>query len=191
MRVRGISAAVTLCFICGPVAMAQTPQATQGQSSPAAQAASMPTQQQQMMGYFAGDWKLAGTVKISPNSPGTPFTSTEHAEWVPGGFFLETHSSMKGPMGDVRGTRMMEYNAADKVYTYNAYNRLGEHVMAIGNVQGSTWVWNAEEKMNGVITKGRYTVTFISPDSYGFKSEVAKPGGGWAVVMEGKATRSQ
>jgi len=24
-------------------------------------------------------------------------------------------------------------------------------------------------------------------DSYGFKSEVAKPGGGWAVVMEGKA----
>jgi len=84
--VRGISAAVTLCFICGPVAMAQTPQATQGQSSPAAQAASMPTQQQQMMGYFAGDWKLAGTVKISPNSPGTPFTSTEHAEWVRAAF---------------------------------------------------------------------------------------------------------
>ena len=56
---------------------------------------------------------------------------------------------------------MMEYNALDKVYTYNEYNSLGEHVMAVGTVQGNTWVWNTEEKLNGVVTKGRYTVTFV------------------------------
>jgi len=66
-----------------------------------------------MMNYFAGDWKLTGTTKISPSTPGSPFTSTEHGEWVPGGFFLEIHSVMKGPLGDVHGVRMMEYNAAD------------------------------------------------------------------------------
>lgn len=180
MHVRSISAVAAFCFILSAGMMAQAPQTTP-----------TPTPQQQMMGYFAGDWKLSGTVKISPNSPGAPFTSTEHAEWVPGGFFLETHSVMHGPLGDVHGTRMMEYNSLKKVYTYNAYNSLGEHVMAEGTVEGKTWVWNAEEKMNGVITPGRYTVTFISPDSYGFKSEVPKPGGGWATVMEGKATRSQ
>jgi len=111
--VRGISAAVTLCFICGPVAMAQTPQATQGQSSPAAQAASMPTQQQQMMGYFAGDWKLAGTVKISPNSRAhrlpQPSTPSGAGRLFPRNPFFD-----EGPWADVRGTRMMEYNAADK-----------------------------------------------------------------------------
>ncbi len=151
-----------------------------------------PSQAQQMMGYFVGDWKLAGTAKVSPTAPAAPFTSTEHSEWIPGSFFVETHSSMKGPMGNVRGMRVMEYNPADKVYTYNAYNSLGEHQVAVGNVSGgNTWTWTAEEKMNGIVVKGRYTITLDSPTSYTFKSEVATPNGGWSTVMEGKATRTQ
>jgi Protein of unknown function (DUF1579) len=144
-----------------------------------------------MMGYFVGDWKLEGTMKVSPTAPGGPFTSTEHSEWVPGSFFVETHSSMKSPMGNIRGMRVMEYNPADQVYTYNAYNSLGEHQVALGHVQGNTWTWTAEEKMNGATVNGRYTVTLVSPTSYTFKSEVATPSGGWTSVMEGKATRSQ
>jgi len=35
-----------------------------------------PSPEHQKMGYFAGDWKLEGTMKISPNVPGGPFTST-------------------------------------------------------------------------------------------------------------------
>jgi hypothetical protein len=149
-----------------------------------------PSPQVQMMNYFAGDWKLSGTTKISPSAPGAPFTSTEHGEWVPGGYFLEIHSIMKGPLGDVHGVRMMEYNAADQIYTYNAYNSLGEHQVAIGKAQGDAWTWNAEEKMNGVTTKGRYIVTLLTPDSYTFRSQVQKPGGAWVTVMEGTATRS-
>src|ERR1035438_113288 len=106
-------------------------------------------------------------------------------------FFFDTLFSMRSPMGNIRGVRVMEYNPADKVYTYNAYNSLGEHQVALGHVQGNTWTWTAEEKMNGVIAKGRYTVTLVSPTSYTFKSEVATPSGGWSTVMEGKATRSQ
>lgn len=150
-----------------------------------------PSPEQQAMGYFAGNWTLAGTMKLSPNSPGAPFTSTEHSEWVPGSFFLETHSSMNSPAGNIRGMRVMEYNAADRVYTYNAYNSLGEHQVALGHVNGNVWTWTAEEKMNGVTANGRYTITIVSPTVYTFKSEVATPTGGWATVMEGKATRSQ
>jgi hypothetical protein len=94
-------------------------------------------------------------------------------------------------MGNIRGMRVMEYNPADKVYTYNAYNSLGEHQVATGHVGGNVWTWTADEKMNGVVVKGRYTVTLVSPASYTFKSEVATPSGGWSSVMEGKATRSQ
>ena len=50
-------------------------------------------------------------------------------------------------------------------------------------------VWSADEKLNGITTEGRYTVNLTSPDAYNFKSEVRKPNGGWATVMEGTATR--
>ncbi len=169
---------LTISFILTCLAVAQSPQ-----QAPA------PSPAQQMMGYFVGNWKLQGTVKLSPTAPAGPFTSTEHSEWVPGSFFVETHSSMKSPMGNIRGMRIMEYNPADKTYTYNAYNSLGEHQVAIGHVQGNVWTWTAEEKMNGVTVGGRYTVTLVSATSYTFTSEVSTPSGGWNTVMEGKATR--
>lgn len=175
-----VPAAITVGLILTAWALAQT--------SPQASA---PAPEQQMMGYFAGDWTLTGTAKIDPKTPGTPFHATEHGEWVPGGYFLETKTVMHGPMGDVHSVRMMEWVPQDKAYTYNAYNSLGEHVMAIGTAQGNTWVWNSEKKLNGVVTKGRYVVTLTSPAAYTFKSETAKPGGGWVTVMEGKAERVQ
>ncbi len=143
------------------------------------------------MGYFAGNWKAEGTMKVSPTGNGGPFSLTETGEWVTDGFFLESHTSMKSPMGHINSVRVMGYNPEDRLYTYNVYNSLGEHQVATGRVQGNTWTWMAEEKMNGVTAQGRYTMTIVSPDSYTFKSEVATPGGGWATVMEGKATRVQ
>jgi len=149
-----------------------------------------PSPEQQKMGYFAGHWKLQGTMKISPNTPAGPFTATERGEWVKGNFFLETHSTMTSVLGDTRSTRVMEYNPDDKVYTYNVYNSLGEHQMAIGHVADNTWTWSSEAKMNGVISKGRYTITVVSPSVYTFKHETITGTGSWATVMEGKATRS-
>lgn len=179
---RSPSAAAFMWLLVSISAVAQAPQ--QSASAPA------PTPQQQVMGYFAGDWTLTGTAKVSPSSPSVPFHATEHGEWVPGGYFVEIHSVSHGPLGDVHGVRMMEYNPEKQVYTYNAYNSLGEHQVAIGNVQSNTWTWNAEEKMNGVTTNGRYTFTAQSPYAYTFKSEVQKPDGTWVTVMEGKATRT-
>jgi len=150
-----------------------------------------PTPQHQRMGYFAGNWKAEGTMKLSPNGNTAPFSLTETGEWVTNGFFLETRTSMKSPLGHINSVRVMGYNPEDRFYTYNVYNSLGEHQMATGRIQGNTWTWTAEQKMNGVTTQGRYTITTLTPDSYTFKSEVATPGGGWATVMEGEATRAQ
>lgn len=145
--------------------------------------------QHQRMGYFAGDWTASGTSKISPKSPAAPFTLKEHGEWVTDGYFLETKTSMKGPLGTVNSQRVMGYNVEDKVYTYNVYNSLGEHQLAVGHLNGNTWTWDSEEKLNGIVVKGRYTVVETGPDSFTFKSEVADPKGGWVTVMEGKAQR--
>jgi hypothetical protein len=83
----------------------------------------------------------------------------------------------------------MGYNVEDKVYTYNVYNSLGEHQLAVGHLNGNTWTWDSAEKLNGVTVKGRYMVVETGPDTFTFKSEVADPKGGWATVMEGKAQR--
>lgn len=145
--------------------------------------------QHQRMSYFLGDWTASGSSKISPNSPAAPFTLKEHGEWVTDGYFLETKTSMKGAMGTVNSQRVMGYNVEDKVYTYNVYNSLGEHQVALGHVNRNTWTWDSEEKLNGIVVKGRYTIVETGPDTFTFKSEVADPKGGWVTVMEGKATR--
>jgi len=157
----------------------------------APQQASAPgvTPQHQLMGYFAGDWTAAGTSRISPKTPAAPFTLKEHGEWVTDGYFLETKTSMKSELGTVNSQRVMGYNVEDKVYTYNVYNSLGEHQVALGHINGNTWTWESEEKLNGLIIKGRYTIVETGPNTYTFKSEVADPKGGWVTVMEGKATR--
>jgi hypothetical protein len=158
----------------------------------APQQASAPgvTPQHQLMGYFAGDWTAVGTSRISPKTPPAPFTLKEHGEFVTDGYFLETKTSMKSALGTVNSQRVMGYNPSDKVYTYNVYNSLGEHQVAMGHINGNTWIWESEEKLNGVVIKGRYTVVETGPNTYSFKSEVADPKGGWVAVMEGQATRS-
>lgn len=172
--------------------LALTPTFAIAQAPASPQTLSGPTQQQQIMQYFVGNWSLQGTRKISATSAPAEFSGTEQSEWTQGGYFVETHTDIHGPLGDVRSTRVMEYNPTDKIYLYNVYNSLGEHILAKGNVNGNVWTWQAEQKLNGVVVPARYTFNFVSKNSYTFKQEVQpSPGGAWVTVMQGTATRTQ
>jgi hypothetical protein len=145
--------------------------------------------QHQRMSFFLGDWAASGTSKISPKGRAAPFTLKEHGEWVTDGYFLETKTAIQSDLGNVNSVRVMGYNVDDKIYTYNVYNSLGEHQLALGHLNGNTWTWDSAEKLKGIAIKGRYTVVETGPDTFTFKSEVADPKGGWVTVMEGKAQR--
>ncbi len=139
--------------------------------------------------YFAGTWKMDGDTKPSPYGPGGKTSGTDHNEWMPGGFFLVTHSEFKTPEGDAKGLAIMGYKADDKLYTYHEFDNTGETISATGTVEGDTWTWLSEDKMGGKMIKGRYTVQVLSPTSYKFKFESASDSGEWNTVMEGKATK--
>jgi len=147
------------------------------------------TPQHQLMNYFQGNWKIESTMKVNPKDKPLPFTVTESSNWVNGGFFLETHSQMQGPLGAINGVRVMEFNPQKQTYAYNSYNSAGEHIMAVGQLQGNDWVWQSVANMDGIDVKGRWTFAYISLTSYKFKRERATTSGDWEVVMDGVATR--
>ena len=141
--------------------------------------------------YFMGTWKIEGETKPSPYGPGGKVTGTDLNEWMPGDFFLVTHSDIKSPMGEGKGLAIWGYKTDDKLYTYQEYDSTGEAFSATGTVQGDTWTWLSEYKMGGKVMKGRYTVNVVSPTSYTFKYEMASDSGEWNAIMEGKATKTK
>src|SRR5262249_21388584 len=140
--------------------------------------------------YFAGNWTSTGDIQPSPFGPGGKFTNSEQNSWMPGGFFLVSHVDAKTRMGPGKTMSIFGYDPEEKVYTFQAYNSMGMAEHAKGTLAGDTWTWTNEEKMQGKVTRGRYTIKVLSPTSYTFKFEMAPEGGNWATVMEGKATKA-
>ncbi len=141
------------------------------------------------LGYFVGNWTVAGEVKPGPMGPGGKMTGSSDAAWVTGGFFVESREEFKGPPADSSDLSVMGYNPDDKVYTYHAFDNTGHAAYYTGTVDGDTWTWTGTEKMGDQSMKGRYTATVVSPASYLFKFELSPDGTSWTTVMEGKATK--
>ncbi len=83
----------------------------------------------------------------------------------------------------------MGYSAEDKTYTYREFNSWGEFDDSKGSLDGDTWTWTNEEKMNGQVMKGRFTMKVTSPTSYNFTYEMSQDGSKWTTVMDGKAMK--
>ena len=147
-----------------------------------------PGPEQKKLEYFAGSWKTEGDMKPGRMGPGGKFSGTTKAEMM-NGFFLILNSEMTmGSMGNGKGIAVMGYRPEDKKYSYYEVNSWGEEEIATGLVDGNTWTWSDEHKMDGQVSKGRYTAKVTSPTSYDFKYEVST-GGDYTTVMEGKATK--
>jgi Protein of unknown function (DUF1579) len=174
----GMSAVYVLSFILASVAVAQTPQ--------------MPTPGPEIkrLQYYVGTWKSEYDLKPGPMGPGGKVTAVDQSQMMPGGFFVETRTDGKGAMGVLKGLAIMGYDAAEKVYTYDAFNNFGEVDHFKGTLQGDTWTWTSEGKIGGNKARLRFTAKEVSPTMYTMKFEMAT-GGEWTTVMEGKATKTK
>ncbi len=107
-----------------------------------------------------------------------------------GNFFLVEHGVFDmGQMGKAKELAILGYDADRKVYTYHAFNSMGEAESSTGTVDGDTWTWTSDENMGGKMMKGRFTMKVLSPTSYTMKFEMSPDGTNWMTGMEGKATK--
>jgi hypothetical protein len=155
-----------------------------------AQMGPTPAPELKKLDFMAGNWTTEGTMNPGPGMPGGKFSSTAHAEWMEGNFFLVEHSDldMTG-MGKMKELAVLGYDPDRKIYTYHAFNSMGEAESATGTVDGDTWTWNSDEHMGGMTMKGRFTMKVLSPTSYTMKFELSQDGTKFMTAMEGKATK--
>jgi hypothetical protein len=155
-----------------------------------AQMGPTPAPELKKLDFMAGNWTTEGTMNPGTGMPGGKFTSMAHAVWMEGNFFLVEHSDldMTG-MGKMKELAVLGYDPDRKVYTYTAFNSMGEAESATGTVDGDTWTWNSDEHIGGMTMKGRFTMKVLSPTSYTMKFELSQDGTKWMTGMEGKATK--
>jgi hypothetical protein len=150
-----------------------------------------PGPEHKKLDVFAGSWTLDGDIKPGPMGAGSKLTETEKCEWMDGSFFLVCHAEAKTTMGDASAFSVMGYSSDDKNYTYREFNSMGEYMESKGALDGDTWTWTGDDKMNGSTVKGRFTMKMTSPTSYNFTYEMSKDGTNWTLVMDGKATKAK
>lgn len=148
-----------------------------------------PGPEQKKLDLFVGSWTLDGDLKATAMGPGGKISEDEKCEWLDGNFFLMCHADFKSAMGNVSGVAVMGYSGDDKAYTYREFNSMGEYMESRGSVDGDTWVWTGDDKMNGMVMKGKFTMKFSSPNAYNFTYEMSQDGTKWINVMDGKATK--
>lgn len=150
-----------------------------------------PTAEHKKLDVFAGTWTLEGDMKPGPMSPGGSMSESERCEWMDGNFFLVCHSDFKSSMGNGSGISVMGYSTDEKGYTYREFNSWGEAMDSKGSVDGDTWTWTSDEKMNGQMVKGRFVMKMTSANAYNFTFDMSPDGTKWTTVMEGKATKGK
>lgn len=161
-------------------------------ASAVAQMPDKPGPQVKKLDYFVGTWTSEGTIPPGPWGNGGKFSSTETSEWMPGGFFLVSHSDFKMPAelgGDGKGTSIMGYDTDKNVYTVDEFSSQGRHDTSKGTLTGDTWVWTSSANYDGQDIQQKMTIKVLSPTSYTMKFESSIDGTNWMTFMDAKATK--
>jgi Protein of unknown function (DUF1579) len=142
------------------------------------------------LNYFVGAWNSQGEMKPGPMGPGGRMTMTEHNAWMDGGFFLILRSEFNmAPLGNGSAIAFMGYDPERKVYTYDEFDSMGRAEHSVGALDGNTWTWTRDERVDGKDVKARYVMQVISPSAYAFRFDLSPDGIHWNTSMEGKADK--
>jgi hypothetical protein len=119
---------------------------------------------------------------------GQKFESSEHLEWMPGGFFLLAHSYSGGKLAEVT---VIGYDPDQRIFTHTSFKSSGETELWRGMAESDSWVWTKRTKINGKDFEEALAIKKKSSTSYSFVIEVKRAdGGSWSNVAEGTGTKT-
>ena len=142
--------------------------------------------------YFIGTWNTEGTIGQGPWGMGGKFSSTETSQWMPGNFFVESHSDFKMPPevgGEGKSIAFMGYDTGANTYTFDQFNSQGRRENSKGTVSGDTWIWTSSANYAGQDIQQKMTIKTVSSTSYTLKFEISMDGKDWVTFMDAKATK--
>lgn len=150
-----------------------------------------PGPEHEKLAFFIGRWVVEGDIKASAFGPAGKFTFTESCDWLSGKFALLCKSDGTMLGGEFHGTEIMSYDMYENGYISYETNNWGENVFYHGSVDGDTWTWNYEAKINGKPVRTRFTLKRVSMDSATYTFDMALGTDPFATIMEGKQARQK
>jgi hypothetical protein len=150
-----------------------------------------PGPEEQKLAYFVGKWVAEADMKPSAYGPGGKVDFSETCEWFTGNFSLICHSEAAMFGSTITSLSVMGYDMGDKTYVYFETNSMGQNTFSRGTVDGDTWTWSGDSKMNGQTMHSRFTLKRVTDDSATLKFEMGASSNSMVVIMEGKQTRQK
>jgi hypothetical protein len=150
-----------------------------------------PGPEHEKLSYYIGKWTSEGDIKASAFGPAGKYAYTETCDWLPGKFAILCKAEGNIMGGEFHGMSVMSYDNAESSYIYFDTNNWGENGYYHGSVEGDTWTWNSETKMNGQPVRARFVLKQVSPDLATFTFAMSLGSQPLANMMEGKQTRQK
>jgi hypothetical protein len=141
-----------------------------------------------MVGRFTVEDELKAGA-MGPNSPALKFSGTDDCRWTAGGFAVICESELHRPGKKYSETSFTYYDATSKTYRLHAVDSSGGIEDKTGTVDGDVWTWLGESVFGGKSYHTRYTMTFVSKDSFEYADEWGESESSMTVFVSGKETR--
>ena len=155
-------------------------------------AAPKPGPEHKKLEVWAGNWIFQGEAKDSPSGPSYKMDWGWKARWLPGGFFLEIHGTLKDQNGDAHWLEILGYDPVKKIYfgyVFDYSGTLGIYTSTFDN--RSCFESGTSFSPDGKAVKFRHAWNF-APDfmSVTGKEEIEQDGKWW-TSFEVKGVKTQ
>jgi hypothetical protein len=141
-----------------------------------------------MVGRFTVEDELKAGA-MGPNSPAMKFSGTDNCRWTAGGFAVICETVLHRPGKKYSDTSLTYYDPTSKMYRYHAVDSSGGTEDKTGTTNGDVWTWLGDSVFAGKVYHTRYTMKFVSADSYEYTDEWGESEASMKVFVSGKETR--